>query len=375
MTQEHSHTRIADLEQQILKKDEHIKSLEGLLDKKLDELFTYYHIAKTISSVLDVQEMLRQITGIIKKTIPCKRLSIYLWEDSRDQIELFFFSGLDVSGRVSLRLGEGLPGRIAENGEHVHIHDLSVFYETFNDFIHYPGEAKIDGSYIGIALRAQNTVIGVLGMDSDKKYGLSVDDMDLMAILAHQIAAGIERSRYFDMIQQLSEVDGLTGLYNHRVFHERLGHEVYRRERTGKPLSLIMLDIDHFKQINDTYGHQAGDAVLRELAEIIKGQSRCNSIDTCCRYGGEEFSIIMPELELHKAMKVAERLRKVVEAHQFLIGDGAPDVKITISLGVAAISGDDDTCAEALVKKADEALYHSKRSGRNRVSYTPAEAG
>lgn len=373
MTQEHLHTRIKDLEQQLIKKDEHIKSLEGLLDKKLDELFIYYHIAKTISSVLDVQEMLRQITGIIKKTIHWNRISIYLREDSRDQIELSFFSGLDVSGKVSLRLGEGLPGRIAENGEHVHIHDLAVFYETFNDFIHYPGEARRDGSYIGIALKAQNSVIGVLGMDSNKKHGLSVDDMDLMAILSHQIAAGIERSRYFEKIQQLSEIDGLTGLYNHRVFHEKLRHEVNRRGRTGKPLSLIMLDIDHFKQFNDAYGHQAGDAVLREIAEIITSQSRCNSIDTCSRYGGEEFSIIMPEIELHNAVKVAERLRNVVEAHSFFVEDGSPPIKVTVSIGVAAISGSDDMSAEELIKKADEALYLSKRSGRNRVSYSPHE--
>jgi diguanylate cyclase (GGDEF)-like protein len=210
-------------------------------------------------------------------------------------------------------------------------------------------------------------------MDSSVKYGLGVDDMDLMAELSHQIAAGIEKSRLFEQIQQLSQIDGLTGLYNHRIFQEKLRQEVNRRNRTQKPLSLIMLDIDHFKQFNDNYGHQAGDSVLKELSEIITSQSRCTTIDVCCRYGGEEFAIIMPELELHNAVKVAERLRKVVENNAFTVKEGNPDVKVTISLGAAGVTGADDLSPEELVKKADDALYLSKKNGRNRVSFSPME--
>lgn len=373
MTEERLKERIRELEQSLKDSQAETQSISALLDKKLDELYTYYHISRTISSTLDIQEMLRQITGIIKKTVPFDRLSLYLLDENRERLELSYFSGLDIRGRVSLCLGEGTPGRIVSNGEHVHIHDLAVFYDTFDDFIHFPGEKKRDGSYIGIALKMRNTAIGVIGMDSAKKHGLSVDDMDLMAILSYQIAAGVEQSRLFDKIQQLSQIDGLTGLYNHRVFQERLRQEINRRNRTGKPLSLIMLDIDNFKHLNDTYGHQAGDAVLKELAELIMSQSRCNTIDTCCRYGGEEFAIITPELELHTAFVVAERLRKVVENNSFEIGDKGQEVKITISLGVAGISGSDDLSPEELIKKADEALYLSKRSGKNCVNYSPME--
>jgi diguanylate cyclase (GGDEF)-like protein len=312
--------------------------------------------------------MLRQVIGIIKKSLPIERISLYLLNDRREKLDLAFYSGLELCQPAAIAIGQGTPGRIVENGEHVHIHDLALFYETFNDFIHYPDEEKRDGSYIGIALKVHNTTIGVIGMDNSSKYGLSVDDMDFMAILSHQLAAGIEKSLLFDKIQQISQHDGLTGLYNHRTFQEKLQQEISRRGRTLKPLSLMMLDIDHFKQYNDNYGHQAGDAVLKELSKIISNQTRCHTIDTCCRYGGEEFAVIMPELELQQAVKVAGRLKKAVENAVFIITATKLESKVTISIGVTSIAGDVETTPEELVKKADDALYLSKRNGRNQVT-------
>jgi len=192
-----------------------------------------------------------------------------------------------------------------------------------------------------------------------------------MAILSHQIAAGIEKSRLFEKIQQLSRLDDLTGLNNRRVFQDKLSQEISRRGRTQKPLSLMMLDIDHFKQFNDSYGHQAGDIVLRQIAQIITAQCRCASMDICCRYGGEEFAVIMPELEVHNAVKAAERLRKAVEHATFSFNAEHSEGKVTISIGVAGITDEKEIGPEELVKKADEALYLSKRTGRNRVSYSP----
>jgi len=374
MTEEQLRARIAELEQELEQSQAQAKTLGELLEKKLSEIYAHYHISRTIASLLDIQEMLRQVTGIIKRAIPFDRISLYLLDENREKLNLYFFSGLDVKQKINLDIGEGTPGRIVESGEHAQIRDLAVFYETFNDFVHFPDEEKRDGSYIGVALKVHNATIGVIGMDSAKKYGLGVDEMDFMAVLSHQIAAGIDRARLFEKIQQLSQLDGLTGLYNHRMFQSRLRQEMSRRNRTQKPLSFIMLDIDHFKQFNDNYGHQAGDTVLKELSLIITSQSRCASIDVCCRYGGEEFAVIMPELELHNAVKVAERIRRVVENNEFSISENDTVVKITISLGVSGITGADDMSPEELVKKADDALYLSKKNGRNRVSYAPAES-
>lgn len=363
--------RIARLEQDIEQARAREKTLSDLLEKKLNEIYTHYHISRTIGSLLDLEEMLRQVMGTIKKSLPIERVSVYLLDENREKLELVFFSGLNIQSKLTLNMGEGTPGRIVENGEHVHIHDLAVFYETFSDFIHFAGEEKREGSYIGIALKVHNATIGVIGMDSPVKYGLSVEDMDFMAILSHQIAAGIEKSRLFEKIQKLSQMDGLTGLNNRRVFQDKLLQEINRRDRTRKPLSLLMLDIDHFKQFNDSYGHQAGDIVLRQLARIITAQCRCASIDICCRYGGEEFAIIMPELEMHKAVKAAERLRSAVENAAFSFNANNPAGRVTVSIGVAGVMDEEDISPDELIKKADEALYLSKRTGRNRVSYSP----
>jgi diguanylate cyclase (GGDEF)-like protein len=375
MSDEQLKERIARLEQDLEQTRVREKTLGDLLEKKMNEIYTHYHISRTIGSLLDLEEMLRQVMGIIKKSLPVERMSIYLLDENREKLELVFFSGLDIQHRLTLNIGEGTPGRIVENGEHVQIHDLTVFYETFSDFVHFVEEEKRGGSYIGIALKVHNATIGVIGMDSPVKYGLTVEHMDFMAILSHQIAAGIEKSRLFEKIQKLSQMDDLTGLSNRRVFQDRLLQEINRLDRTEKPLSLILLDIDHFKQFNDSYGHQAGDMVLKQLAVIITTQCRCASIDICCRYGGEEFAIIMPELELHKAVKAAERLRSAVERAAFSFDAGNTEGKVTVSIGVAGVTDKEDISPEELVKKADEALYLSKRTGRNRVSYSPVADG
>jgi diguanylate cyclase (GGDEF)-like protein len=375
MSDEQLKERIARLEQDLEQARAREKTLGDLLEKKLNEIYTHYHLSRTIGSLLDLEEMLRQVMGIIKKSLPIERMSIYLLDENRGKLELVFFSGLNIQHKLTLNIGEGTPGRIIENGEHVQIHDLTVFYETFSDFIHFADEEKHGGSYIGIALKVHNATIGVIGMDSPVKYGLSVEDMDFMAILSHQIAAGIEKSRLFEKSQKLSQMDDLTGLSNRRVFQDRLLQEINRLDRTKKPLSLIMLDIDHFKQFNDSYGHLAGDIVLRQLARIITTQCRCTSIDICCRYGGEEFAIIMPELELHKAVKAAERLRSAVERAAFSFDAENTEGKVTVSIGVAGATDKEDIRLEELVKKADEALYVSKRTGRNRVSYSPVADG
>jgi len=366
--------RIDRLEQELGQERAQIESLGNLLEKSNDQVFTFYNISKTIASTNDFHEMIYLIMGTLRKSIPFDRVSLYLADDSRNKLILTYFSGLEIKDKISIGIGEGLPGRIVELGEHSHVHDLSLFYATFSDFIHVPGEEKRDGAYIGVALKSRNTTVGVIGIDCRETQGLSVDDMDFMALTSHQIAIGIEKASLFMKTEQLSQLGGLTGLYNHRVFVEKLEQEVIKRNRTGKPLSLIMLDIDHFKQFNDNFGHQEGDAILKELAGVIKGQCRHTTMDSCFRYGGEEFPVILSELELGIALKVAERMRTIVEKHPFRIKDKHPGKALTISLGVAGLSAGDDVKPAELLKKADEALYASKRNGRNRVTASPTTA-
>ncbi|HEY5947988.1 MAG TPA: diguanylate cyclase, partial [Kofleriaceae bacterium] len=164
-------------------------------------------------------------------------------------------------------------------------------------------------------------------------------------------------------LAQLAVTDGLTGLYNHRHLHERLSLEVERSQRSGLPLSLLMLDVDHFKQFNDTFGHPAGDEVLRQLARVLNDTRRAN--DVVARYGGEEFAVILVDTAKFTAAKVAERVRERIAGHDF--SDAAQRAgKISVSIGVATFP-DDGSDAEGLVRAADTALYAAKRAGRNRV--------
>jgi len=362
--------KVARLEEELAQAEIQTKTLGLLLEKKLNEMYVQYHVSRTISSQLDKHEMIRNIMDIIKGAIPFDRVSVYLLDDSRENLELSYSSGLGVDAALSLQLGQGTPGKIVESGEHIQIHDLALFHETINDYLHVPGEEKRSGSYIGTALKVRNTTIGVIGIDHPEKYGLSVDDMDFMALLSHQIAAGIEKAHLFEKIEHLSQHDGLTGLYNHRVFQERLRQELARRDRTPEPLTLVMLDIDHFKQFNDNFGHQSGDTVLKELSLLLLLQCRSDATDICCRYGGEEFAIIMPGLTALHAATTTERLRSAVEHHTFSIKSRSADIRVTVSLGVACINGEDGITSEALIKKADEALYHSKKNGRNCVTFS-----
>ena len=170
-------------------------------------------------------------------------------------------------------------------------------------------------------------------------------------------------------LYELATRDGLTGLYNHRTFYTLIEDELAHARRFERPVSLLLLDIDHFKHVNDTCGHQAGDAVLKGLSELLNRQARV--IDRVCRYGGEEITVILPETDLDAAANIAERMRAAVEARLFDVETGTP-IGITVSIGVASFPAQADN-AEALVAAADAAMYSAKQSGRNRViRYKPA---
>jgi two-component system cell cycle response regulator len=162
---------------------------------------------------------------------------------------------------------------------------------------------------------------------------------------------------------EMAVTDGLTGLYNRRYMETHLATLVEQAAGRGKPLTLLVLDIDYFKAINDTYGHDAGDDVLREFATRIRKSIR--GIDLACRYGGEEFVIVMPETDMAVAALVAERIRRRIAGDPFAIEQGAKAIDVTLSIGLAAL-GANDTAA-MILKRADQALYRAKRDGRNRV--------
>jgi diguanylate cyclase (GGDEF)-like protein len=190
-------------------------------------------------------------------------------------------------------------------------------------------------------------------------------DRDLVKIgrtIFKFLTGGNIESAYHEEIYRLTTVDGLTQIYNKRYFMETLERELSRSHRYRRELSLIMFDIDHFKQINDTYGHLAGDYVLKHLAQVIKTKIRRE--DMMARFGGEEFAIVLPEIDNENAMQFADKIRKLCTQTQFRFEDADIDVKISIGVATAAPEESD---ANEFIKRADAFLYEAKRTGRNRV--------
>ena len=203
-------------------------------------------------------------------------------------------------------------------------------------------------------------VIGVATLDRGTAAELPDHQMQILNVLATLLAVSLENARLF----HLATVDALTGLYARRYFEIRLEEEVARITRHGGLLSLLLTDIDQFKQVNDRYGHQQGDLVLRELAKLLRATIR-KGIDLPCRYGGEEFATILPVTDLNGACEMAERVRRSCEEYRF--PSPMDLLTITVSGGVATMDQDHLLSGEELVRRADSALYRAKDAGRNQI--------
>lgn len=226
--------------------------------------------------------------------------------------------------------------------------------------------ARIEPSPEGYCVADQQSTNGTFVNDKQLDRPVILHDGDYLRVgncLYRFLAGGNIEAEYHEEIYRLTILDGLTQIHNARYLNEFLAREVVRSQRHNRPLSLLALDIDKFKSLNDSLGHLCGDFVLRELADVIRGNVRQE--DLFARSGGEEFTVVLVETTMDGAVQVAERLREAVEQHQFSFE--ATAITLTISIGVANTSGDANATPIMLRKAADEKLYEAKRNGRNRV--------
>jgi len=223
-------------------------------------------------------------------------------------------------------------------------------------------------SFVSLPLTIRNKSIGVLNL-ADKIDGTGFSDYEvkLLEVIALYSAVAVERRFYYQSsidLRKISITDSLTGLLNRRYFEERLSEEFERSRRHKQPFSLIILDIDNFKNLNDSYGHLFGDEILKTTTSVIR---RCvRIIDIAARYGGEEFAIILPTTDKSGTSIIAERIRAEIESTISLVRDTGTTINITVSLGIASFP-DDASVAEELINNADRALYRAKSQGKNKV--------
>ncbi len=221
-----------------------------------------------------------------------------------------------------------------------------------------------DGSYLCVPMMAQGEALGVLHLSVENSdCDFSEDQQRLASTFAERVGLALANLKLREALRSQSIRDPLTGLYNRRYMEESLEREIRRAARNSKPVGAIMIDLDHFKRFNDTFGHEAGDMLLREFGNLARFRTRKE--DIACRYGGEEFIIILPEASLENTLRRAEEIREAV-SHLDLKSAGRPIGAVTASLGVAVFPNHADS-VEALVRGADAALYEAKHRGRNRV--------
>ena len=229
----------------------------------------------------------------------------------------------------------------------------------------YPSLVAFEDKIGAFPLLSEDEITGCIVAKSMIEK-LSKRDIDYLEQLTRQAAATINRANSYSTILQYATLDALTNLNNRRQFETRLGQEIAITKRQGKPLCAMMIDIDFFKNVNDTHGHAAGDEVLRTVAGIIKQALRESDIPA--RYGGEEFAVLLPYTHIDEAQIVGERLRKAVEDAQITINQETEEekqIKVTISMGIAEFNTQES--GEALFERADKALYNAKTNGRNQV--------
>lgn len=270
---------------------------------------------------------------------------------------------------VEIGMGVGSCGTAAYCGQRVIVEDIMT-HEYWKDYKQLAEKAGLRACWSEPILSSRGKVLGTFAIYHPTPAEPTLDDIERIGFAANLAGIAIENRYTYDELERRAYYDYLTGLANRRYFLESAEHELTRASRYGSELSIVMMDVDHFKQVNDTYGHKVGDTVLQKLSEISRATLR--DIDVIGRVGGEEFAILLPETGSDQAMEAAERLRAALAAAKVAMPSGLP-LQFTVSLGVATLEGK-DTNIDMLLNQADQALYRAKSEGRNRVcEYTQSE--
>jgi two-component system cell cycle response regulator len=336
-----------------------------LLDKSLFESTVAAEIQNLVNILDDLQATVLGVLEILSKVVDFHIGAIHL--GGEEQQGLFVLVNKPVDERFIRLICEQLrretPGTEAGTGGEPEIVDPQRLLAR-------PGEhPQLPGSVLIAHLTTKGRPSGSIAIATADPDAYPERVEQTFTMIARHANIVIDYARLYESTKRLSITDGLTKLYNHRFFQDALKREFARSVRNHSPLSLALLDIDHFKRFNDTYGHQQGDVVLQELARTLRAQVR--NLDVVARYGGEEFAVIMPDAPLDVALRVAERLRAAVENHP-VEGPTGP-LRVTISLGVAAVPHTEIGVPAGLIAAADRALYRAKEQGRNCV--VPQERG
>jgi diguanylate cyclase (GGDEF)-like protein/putative nucleotidyltransferase with HDIG domain len=317
--------------------------------------------AQRMGSVLDLSELAEAMLRPLTKAVGASQASLLLSSDD-DFTSQFADRLVEGEAVTSIKLGKDSPiiNWLTREDKPLsrELIDVAPEFKELSEV----ARKSLDGPRIGLLfpIKSKGNLIGILALSKKQSGGsYSADDMDLLVTVASEAGVVMENAQLYAKAKERAHTDELTGLFNHRYFHERLDEEISRCSRFGDIFSLVFLDMDLFKAYNDIYGHLAGDDMLKQIGHYIKSSIR--GIDMAFRYGGDEFTVILPQASLEDSCKVAERIRKRIEVE--MDSKGAP---LTCSLGIASWPTD-GVMREEIIQAADASLYYAKQTGRNRI--------
>ena len=320
-------------------------------------------IVKTANSILEPRKVIELIMGKIQQLIPSEAWSMLMVDEEKQ--ELAFELALGAKGKdvssYRVKIGEGVAGWVAQTGKPAIVNDAardSRFTRKFDTKTQF--ETR---SILCAPLISRGRTIGVVEIINRVGGRFTQTDLDILLTLVEPCAIAIENAMLFQRTEQLTITDDLTKLFNSRYMNLYIGREIKRCKRHGIPLSVIFLDLDGFKGINDQYGHLAGSGTLAEVGSILAEEVR--ESDILARYGGDEFVVVLPETPPGGALVIAERLRRAIEEHAFLGAQGLA-ARISASFGIASYP-DHALTPEGLIQKADQAMYRVKERDKNGI--------
>lgn len=347
----------------IYRMTEEIMLERELLARKTDQLLFLNRILTSCTESLDAKIILSNAKENLNMLLPVYELHAVFWQhnEATDCMDVEMFLDRRTDDKQQSEWVEMLMGCAERMGEE----SVGGFQVSHIDPVSRPalGTASRNGRMVTMPLSAGTAHFGSLVLTVDHGVRMGKDEVDTFKAAANHLGLALRNALTFKEVKLRADHDALTRIYNRHTFDDRLVYELKRRQRYGHELSLLMVDLDHFKAVNDTYGHKAGDMVLREMGAILRKALR--STDLAARYGGEEFVVLLPHTSEVDAHMLAERIRSLVESATFSF-EGR-EFSVTASIGVAAMEAGCFNRDEDLLLKADKALYEAKNNGRNMV--------
>ncbi len=335
------------------------------LKRQVERLSLFHEVGKTLASTLDLQKILQTIMEKISDFLQPDTWSLLMLDENTQELyfEIAIGAGANKLKDVRLKVGDGIAGWVAAKGEPVLVEDVRKdprFSSKFDELTQV--ETR---SVVCVPIKGREKVLGVIELiNCLGRESFRPEDIPILKNLADYAAIALENARYVQRIHELTITDDCTALYNARHLHFVLDAEIYRSNRYNYEFSVIFIDLDHFKQVNDTYGHLVGSKLLWMIGDLIKGNLRL--IDYAFRYGGDEFVVLLPQTSKENALMVVRRVKDLLNSSTFFTDEGL-NIKVTASFGLASFPGDARTRKEIL-RMADEAMYLVKNTTRNNIA-------